>query len=100
MKGAHDDSIMSLSMALYAGDMCFNQLQKSDSTNKAMLESWISSERTYEVNKSFYSYGTSLDPIGSMAMDGGANNIFHKNNDNRLPQEAYKEYSWLFGKSR
>jgi hypothetical protein len=100
MKGAHDDSIMSLSMALYAGDMCFNQLQKNDAKNKAMIESWVSSERTYEANKTFYSYGTSLDPIGSMAMDGGVNNIFHQNNDTRLPQESYKEFGWLFGRPR
>ena len=94
MKGAHDDSIMSLSMALYAGDICFNQLKRNDSANKAMLESWVLSERTYEPNKSFYSYGTSFDSIGSMS--NGNNQLYHSNNQTKASKESYKEYSWLF----
>lgn len=97
MKGAHDDAIMSLSMALYVGDISFAQLQKADSTNKAMLESWVSSERTYEVSKTYYSYGNTLDPIGSMAMDSG---FYHKDNPLNSNAEAYKEYMWLFGKKK
>lgn len=97
MKGAHDDAIMSLSMALYAGDLCFSQLQKTENANKAMLESWTMSERTYEVNKSHYSYGSTLDPIGSMATDPS---FFHKDNPHNVPKDNYKEYSWLFGKSK
>jgi hypothetical protein len=96
MKGAHDDSIMSLSMALYAGDMCFNQLQRSEASNKAMLESWTVTERTYEPNKSFYSYGTAFDQIGSMGMDNHP--AFPQQNS--ATKEQYKEYSWLFGKKR
>jgi hypothetical protein len=95
MKGAHDDAIMSMSMALYAGDMCFNQLQKNDSKNKAMIESWALSERTYEPNKTFYSYGTSFDQIGSMGMDN--NQIYHGNNPNNATKETYQENAWLFG---
>ena len=95
MKGAHDDSIMSLSMALYAGDICFNQLKRNESANKAMLESWVLSERTYEPNKSFYSYGTSFDSIGSM--NNGNNQLYHSNNPTKSSKETYKEYSWLFG---
>ena len=30
MKGAHDDAIMGMSMALYAADVSFNLLQKND----------------------------------------------------------------------
>ena len=97
MKGQHDDSIMSMSMALYAGDMCFNQLERNENANKAMLESWTVSERTYEPNKSFYSYGTSFDPIGLMATD---DNLFHGDNPSNVPKDSYKEYSWLFGKQR
>ena len=97
MKGAHDDSIMSLSMALYAGDICFNQLQRNDSKNKAMLESWAMSERTYEPSKTFYSYGTSLDPIGSMQTDPS---FFHQNNPMNTSKSAYQEYSWLFSKKK
>jgi hypothetical protein len=98
MKGSHDDAIMSMSMALYAGDMCFNQLQKNDSKNKAMIESWALSERTYEPNKTFYSYGTSFDQIGSMGVDN--NQIYHGNNPNNVTKETYQENAWLFGGRR
>jgi hypothetical protein len=95
MKGAHDDAIMSISMALYAGDICFNQLQRNESANKAMLESWTVSERTYEPNKSFYSYGTSFDPVGLTQMDNpGLNSNMNNISSNK---DAYQEYSWLFG---
>jgi hypothetical protein len=97
MKGSHDDAIMSLSMALYGGDICFSQLQKTENANKAMLESWTMSERTYEVNKSHYSYGSSLDPIGAMTMDPS---FFHKDNPHNVSKDQYKEFSWLFGKSK
>jgi hypothetical protein len=98
MKGTHDDAIMSLSMALFAGDMSFNQLQKNTAQNKAMIESWAMSERTYEPQKSFYSYGPSLDMIGSMAMDN--QQIYHQDNPMNTPRQAYNEYRWLFGPSK
>jgi hypothetical protein len=97
MKGAHDDAIMSLSMALYAGDISFNQLSKNENANKAMLESWVMSERTYEANKTFYSYGQTFDPIGSMSMD---NSFYHKDNPNNVGKDSYNEYSWLFNKRK
>jgi len=97
MKGSHDDSIMSLSMALYVGDICFNQLQRNDTKNKAMLESWAMSERTYESSKTFYSYGSSLDPIGSMQMDPS---FYHQNNPMNNSKSAYEQYSWLFRKKK
>jgi hypothetical protein len=97
MKGAHDDAIMSLSMALYIGDISFSQLQKNESANKAMLESWVMSERSYEVNKSFYSYGGTLDPIGSIQVDPS---LFHSQNPMSTPKQSYSEYSWLFGKPK
>ena len=98
MKGAHDDAIMSMSMALYAADVSFNMLQKNESANKAMLESWTMTERSYETNKSFYSYGTAFDQIGSMGMDN--NQIYHRDNSMNVPKQAYQEYSWLFGGGR
>jgi hypothetical protein len=99
MKGSHDDAIMSLSMALYAGDTCFNQLQKSENANKAMLESWTMSERTYEVNKSHYSYGTAFDQIGAMGIDGMGRNP-HQNGQTNVNKDTYREHSWLFGGRR
>jgi hypothetical protein len=98
MKGMHDDSIMSMSMALYAGDISFSQLQKSDSKNKAMIDSWVMSERTYEPAKTHYSYGSSFDQIGAMGMD--TNDIYHKDNPTNVPKDAYKEHMWLFGRSK
>jgi hypothetical protein len=98
MKGMHDDSIMSMSMALYAGDISFSQLQKSDSKNKAMIDSWVMSERTYEPAKTHYSYGSSFDQIGAMGMD--TNNIYHKDNPTNVPKDSYKEHMWLFGRSK
>jgi hypothetical protein len=97
MKGAHDDSIMSLSMALYAGDMCFNQLQKNENANRAMLESWTVSERTYEANRTFYSYGSTMDSVGAMFAGNNGNNNHPLGSPTK---DHYKEYSWLFGKKR
>ena len=96
MKGAHDDAIMSMSMALFVGDISFSQLERNLNANKAMLESWTITERTYEPNKSFYSYGTAFDQIGSMSSDN--NPMLTR--DNIASKEHYKQYSWLFGKKR
>jgi hypothetical protein len=98
MKGTHDDAIMGMSMALYAADVSFNLLQKNENANKAMLDSWTMSERSYETSKSFYSYGTAFDQIGSMGIDN--NQIYHKDNMSNVPKQAYQEYSWLFGGKR
>jgi hypothetical protein len=94
MKGCHDDSIMSISMALYAGDICFNQLTRNDTQNKAMIESWVISERTYSPEKSFYSYGQSMDPLGSIHTSPS---FYHEGNPMNSPKESYQEYKWLFG---
>ena len=88
---------MSISMALYAGDICFNQLERTTAKNVAMMESWTLSERTYEPNKGFYSYGTTFDPVGLMEMD---NPHIAANNNIKTNRELYQEYSWLFGTNR
>jgi hypothetical protein len=85
-------------MALYAGDVSFNLLQKNENANKAMLDSWTMTERSYETNKSFYSYGTAFDQIGSMSMDN--NNLYHRNNNMNVSKQVYQENSWLFGKRK
>ena len=94
MKGAHDDAIMAMAIAMYVADISFTQLKRNDSTNKAMLDSWVLSERTYETSKSFYSHGTAFDAVGSMSMDGNPNNP----NNKGFSKEQYQEYSWLFGR--
>ncbi|MCK9416235.1 hypothetical protein M0Q97_06215 [Candidatus Dojkabacteria bacterium] len=96
MKGCHDDAIMSIAIAMYAGEICFTQLTRNENKNKAMLEAWTMSERSYDPKKTFYSYGTSLDPIGGMAISG--ENNYHHNNPMDTSKEAYQKYSWLFGK--
>jgi hypothetical protein len=97
MKGAHDDAIMSMAIALYIGDISFSQLKKNENKNKAMLDSWMINERTYEPNKSFYSYGTTFDPVGFMQVDSSTS--FYSNPTD-VPKEAYREYSWLFPKRK
>ena len=69
--------------------------QRTDAQNKAMLDSWVLSERTYEASKTFYSYGTTFDPIGSMASEG-----FGGGQPQTPNKQAYGEYSWLFGKPK
>jgi len=98
MKGAHDDAIMGLSMALYAADISFNLLQKNENANKAMLDSWTMTERSYETSKSFYSYGTAFDQIGSMGTDN--NNLYYQDNSMNVSKQVYQENSWLFGRRR
>ena len=100
MKGSHDDAIMSMAIALYIGEISFNQLQRVESQNKAMIESWTVNERTYEPNKSFYSYGTTFDPVGFMQTDPTRSYYNQQINPMNIPKDAYKEYSWLFGKRR
>ena len=98
MKGAHDDAIMGMSMALYAADVSFNLLQKNNNANRAMLDSWTMSERSYETSKSFYSYGTAFDQIGSMGMDN--NNLYYQDKSMNVSKQTYQENSWLFGGRR
>jgi hypothetical protein len=103
MKGTHDDSIMSIAMAMFAGDVNFTKLIRNESQNKAMIDAWMLSERTYEPNKSLYSYGKAFDPLGAINTESGKpipNPIFdYPYNDLIRPQkELYQQYSWLFGK--
>jgi hypothetical protein len=90
MKGCHDDSIMSLSMALYIGDLCFNQLSKNENTNKAMIDSWVVNETSYDVNKSIYNQNNNNGILN------GNNNIYHKDNPMNISKKTYDEFSWLF----
>ena len=97
MKGTHDDAIMGMSMALYAADVSFNLLQKNENANKAMLDSWTMTERSYETSKSFYSYGTAFDQIGSMGTDN--NSLYYQDTMN-VSKQTYQENSWLFGRRK
>jgi hypothetical protein len=87
-----------MSMALYAGDISFNQLEKNTSKNIAMMESWTLSERTYEPQKSFYSYGSTLDHVGSMQMNNRG--IYYQDQNTKVSKEMYRDYGWLFNKPK
>lgn len=102
MKGTHDDSIMSISIGLYAGDICFTQLLRNENINKAMMDSWMLSERSYEPNKSIYSYGKAFDPLGAINADTGRpiENPLFQNDVMKSRKELYTQYSWLFGKHK
>jgi hypothetical protein len=99
MKGAHDDGIMSMAIAMYVGDISFTQLKRNEQQNKAMLESWVMSERTYEApQNSVYSYGTSFDQVGMMQIDSSP---YAKSSTSNTPaKEQYSQYSWLFGSKK
>lgn len=102
MKGTHDDSIMAIAMAMYAGDICFTQLVRNEMQNKAMIESWMLSERSYEPNKSFYSYGRAFDPLGAIDANTGKpiDNPLFQNDTMKARKELYTQYAWLFGKHK
>jgi hypothetical protein len=74
----------------------FTQLKRNEQQNKAMLESWVMSERTYEADTTHYSYGGTLDQIGSMSIDGSSNNMF----GSTPSKSQYNQYSWLFGTNK
>lgn len=102
MKGTHDDSIMAIAMAMYAGDICFTQLVRNELQNKAMIDSWMLSERTYEANKSFYSYGRAFDPFGVIDANTGrpVENPLFQNDNLKSRKQMYQDYAWLFGPAK
>jgi hypothetical protein len=90
---------MSLAIALYAGEISFTQLVRNEQQNKAMLDSWVMSERTYQSPQTEnYSYGTSFDQVGMMQIDSSP---YAKSSSNGIPaKEQYNQYSWLFGTNK
>ena len=67
--------------------------------NKAIIDSWMLSERTYEPEKSFYSYGKAFDPFGVIDANTGRpiENPLFQNDRMIYTKQMYQEYSWLFG---
>ena len=58
MKGAHDDLIMSIAMALYIAQNSFTQLKNSVEQTKAMLDAWSTDENKFRNdNKPVFSPG-------------------------------------------
>jgi hypothetical protein len=89
LKGAHDDSIMALAMAIYVGDNSFKQLKKAEESTKALIESWTVYENTTSIDSIIHSTPNNFDSLSNMG--------FGVNTNNQHTPQQYKEYSWLFG---
>lgn len=94
IKGAHDDLIMALGMAIFIGNNSFSLLQKSTAQLNAMAQSW----KTYEQHTM---------PILEQNPAAMSNNQHKEYNLPFMPEhnpyalsmgkEAYNQYKWLFG---
>ena len=94
LKGAHDDLIMSLAMAIFTANVAFARLQKTTAQMEAMSKSW----KTYE---------TSHQPIQEQNPAAISNNQHTQHNMPFMPEanpygtsygrSAYDQYKWLFG---
>jgi hypothetical protein len=94
LKGAHDDLIMSLAMAIFTANAAFTRLQKTTAQMEAMSKSW----KKYELTN---------DPISEQNPAAMSNNQHKEHQMPYMPEanplmtgmgrEAYKQYSWLFG---
>lgn len=95
MKGAHDDLLMSLGMALHVANTSFKRLEENTNQIKAMLNSWRVNENKMERPSS------TLAPKDSIY---NSNHIDNKNNLDQIPgnyrhgAQEYLDNSWLFGK--
>lgn len=90
MKGAHDDLIMALGMALFVANTSFKRLQESENMTKAMLDSWkVTSNNTKsESNYLLESVTSKPDPT---------KNDNPKKNDLNQTIKNTEEFGWLFG---
>jgi hypothetical protein len=96
LKGAHDDLIMALGMAIFAANVSFTLLQKNNAQLDAMARSW----RNYE---------TTNQPILEQNPAAMSNNQHKEYNLPFMPEtnpyaagmgrQAYNQYKWLFGVS-
>lgn len=87
MAGFHDDLIMALAMALWVLEHSFKNLERLEKQNKAILNSWISSNQTSAVI-------TTRDPQTNQEIKKiNPNHIAYKN-----VQDPRGEHAWLFGK--
>jgi hypothetical protein len=86
--GFHDDIIMALAMPLFVVQTTFKKLETIEKQTKAMLEGWVNTNLSNDVdkvNKSFTNPFYSNTPTYEPQQQSNSNN-----NDNG-------EYNWLFG---
>lgn len=84
-KGHHDDTIMSIAMAIYVGDTAFQSLQKVVSQTKVMLDAWQTNVNENAVKSDFFN--PMVPSVGTNARIGWMNDP---------TKEDYQKYSWLF----
>lgn len=94
LKGAHDDLIMSLAMAIFVANVSFARLQKTTAQMEAMSKSW----KRYEMTS---------NPIQEQNPSAMSNNQHKEHTMPYMPEanplmagmgrQAYKQYSWVFG---
>lgn len=94
LKGAHDDLIFAIGMAIFVANISFTQLQKNTAQMEAMAKSW----KRFEVTS---------NPIAEQNPAAMSNNQFREHQVPFMPEAnpygssygkaAYKQYSWLFG---
>jgi hypothetical protein len=85
-KNAHDDGIMSISMAIYVGEKSFQQLEKNVNQTKAMINSWATSVNEDRNSSNFFNplIPQAAPKMGQYPSQGPG-------------KEDYQKYGWLFG---
>ena len=84
-KGHHDDTIMSIAMAIYVGDTAFQNLQKVVQQTKVMIDSWHTERSENKMRSDFFN--------PTIPVAGNHNPRFI----NEASKEDYRKYGWLFG---
>ena len=93
MKGAHDDLIMALGMALFVANTAFKRLQESENMTKAMLSSWKVRTNETKSESNYLSGSISSKPNYENSTKSKGSNINQTINNTQ-------EYGWLFGSNR
>ena len=91
MKGSHDDLIMALGMCLFVANTSFKKLHESDSSTKAMLESWKIRDNKINTNADYL-----LQDTINMARNTAYNDPQQMGSNNNL--QNTRDFGWLFGK--
>jgi len=93
MKGAHDDLIMALGMALFVANTAFKRLQESENMTKAMLSSWKVRTNETKSESNYLSGSISSKPNYENSTKSKGSSLNQTINNTQ-------EYGWLFGSNR
>ena len=86
MKGYHDDLIMALSMSLWIAQISFKNLEKFNSKTKVMLDSWVNTDTSQQINVQKHNSNKTITPNGQQI-----------HNPKSQGQQDYQQFGWLFG---